>query len=109
MNRIAFIVVIVCLSALVRAETRLENFDKDPGWDGFQNRLVPKSGKTVAQSFGYSETNVAGKEKGEIGGTIWRSPTTASYADSIPVKTLNDHLSASGTFGLTATRGSSGA
>jgi hypothetical protein len=87
---------------------KTEHFDKDPGWEGFNNRIVPKVIKTVQQGFGYSATNFAGKEKGEIGGTIWRSSMPAYYAAKIPERTLNDKLSASGTFALTASAGSSG-
>jgi hypothetical protein len=85
-----------------------ERFDRCPGWEGFQNRVVPKSIKPVEQDFGYSETNFAGAAPGEIGGTIWRSSTPASYVAKIASKTLNDSLSASGTFAITATSGSSG-
>jgi hypothetical protein len=85
-----------------------ESFDKDPGWEGHNNRVVPEHVKTVQQAFGYSTTNFAGKEKGEIGGTIWRSATPAYYAAKVPAKTLNDKLSASGTFAMTASAGSSG-
>src|SRR5262245_33866169 len=85
-----------------------ESFDKDPGWEGHSNRVVPRVVKTVQQGFGYSPTNFAGKEKGEIGGTIWRSATPAYYAAKIPAKTLDEKLSASGTFALTDSRGSSG-
>lgn len=88
--------------------TKTESFDKDPGWEGHNNRVVPKAVKTVQQGFGYSATNYAGKEKGEIGGTIWRSATPAYYGAKIPDKTLSDKLSASGTFALTASAGSSG-
>ncbi len=88
---------------------KTERFDRDPGWEGHNNRIVPKLVKTVKQDFGYSATSFAGKHKGEIGGTIWRSPKRASYAARIDPKTLNHKLSASGTFALTATSGSSGA
>ena len=74
MTRIGcFVLAIVCSCALARAgaEMRSENFDKDPAWDAFQNRIPPKDGKTVKQDFGYRETNLAGKANGEIGGTIW--------------------------------------
>jgi hypothetical protein len=107
------------LSALVAASTfaqersapvlKAESFDRDPGWEGHNNRLQPKVNKTVKQDFGYRLTKFAGKAKGEIGGTIWRSPSRAYYAAQIPTKTLNDKMSASGTFALTATSGSSGA
>ncbi len=91
------------------AEQRTQSFDNDPGWDALNNRIVPDLVRTATQDFGYSATNFAGKEKGEIGGKVWRSTTPASYAAEIPAKTLNDKLSASGTFALTATSGSSGA
>src|SRR5215207_609912 len=111
MNRIAIAVLMtVCAGAVsVRAEVKTENFDDDPAWEAFRNRIPPKDGKTVKQDFGYRETNHAGKAKGEIGGTIWRSATTASYATKITPKTLGEKLSASGTFAITATSGSSGA
>jgi hypothetical protein len=87
---------------------KTEHFDQDPGWEGFNNRVVPKKIPTVTQDFGYSPTNVAGKDKGEMGGRVTRSNRPAYYADKIAVKTLNDKLSASGTFALTATSGTSG-
>jgi hypothetical protein len=87
---------------------KTERFDRDPGWEGFNNRVVPKKIPTVTQDFGYSPTNVAGKDKGEMGGRVTRSNRPAYYADKIAVKTLNDKLSASGTFALTAPAGTSG-
>ena len=104
-----FMLVIVCSCAILRGEVRTEKFDQDPAWEAFQNRIPPKDGKTVKQDFGFRETNVAGKAKGEIGGTIWRCSTPASYAATIEPRTLNDKLTASGTFAITATAGSSGA
>jgi len=93
-----------------RSETALvkeEHFDRDPGWEGFNNRVAPKRIPTVTQGFGFSPTNFAGQEKGEIGGLVTRSTTPAHYADKIAIKTLNDKLSASGTFALTASSGNS--
>lgn len=108
-----FLQAVLSLSAgerldLSKTIPKTEHFDTDPGWEGHNNRVAPKVVKTVQQDFGYRATNFAGKAKGEIGGTIWRSPTLASYAAKIPVKTLNDKLTASGTFALTASSGSSG-
>jgi hypothetical protein len=108
-----FLQAVLSLSAgerldLSKTILKTEHFDKDPGWEGHNNRVVPKVVKTVEQDFGYRATNFAGKAKGEIGGTIWRSPTLASYAAKIPVKTLHDKLTASGTFAVTASSGSSG-
>jgi len=91
-----------------KTSSKSETFDSDPGWEGHNNRLTPSVVKTVYQDFGYRATSFAGKAKGEIGGTIWRSPTLASYAAKIPAKTLNDKLTGSGTFALTASSGSSG-
>ena len=108
-----FLQTVISLSAgelpeLPKTVRKTEYFDRDPGWEGHNNRVMPKVVKSVQQDFGYRATNFAGKAKGEIGGTIWRSPTLASYAAEIPAKTLNDKLTASGTFALTASSGSSG-
>jgi hypothetical protein len=86
---------------------KTEPFDKDPGWEGFNNRIVPKKLPKVTQDFGYSGTRFAAKDKGEIGGRITRSAKPAYYADRI-VKTLKDKLSAAGTFALTASTPGSG-
>ncbi|MDB5303161.1 MAG: hypothetical protein JWM97_710 [Phycisphaerales bacterium] len=87
---------------------KTEQFDKDPGWEGFNNRIVPAKPVTVTQDFGYSPTNFAGKEKGEIGGRVQRAGKPAYYGDKIPVKTLNDKLTASGIFALTGSAGNTG-
>jgi hypothetical protein len=52
---------------------KTEHFDKDPGWEGLNNRVMPAKLVTVTQDFGYSPTNFAGKEKGEIGGRVQRA------------------------------------
>ncbi len=88
---------------------KTESFDRDPNWEGYNNRATPKHIRAVAQDFGYGTSNFAGKEKGEIGGRIWRSATRASYAAAIPSKTLHDKFTASGAFAVTETSGSSGA
>lgn len=89
---------------------RTEHFDRDPGWEGHNNRLKPdpKDIVTVVQDFGYSATNFAGSEKGEMGGQVWRCTTPAFYADRIPAKTLNDKLTASGKFAFTSAADGSG-
>ena len=47
------------------AEQRQENFDKDPGWDGHNNRSVKP--ETIRQDFGWSsDTTNAGGTAGEI-------------------------------------------
>jgi hypothetical protein len=90
------------------AVLKSESFDKDPGWDGHNNRIVPERIPTVTQDFGYSKTNFAGKTAGELGGQITRASEPAYYADKIGPVTLDDRLSASGTFALTKTTASGG-
>ncbi len=79
---------------------KTEAFDRDPGWEGHNNRIVPEKPLIVIQDFGYSATNYAGKAAGEIGGSIQRSTTPALYAAEIPVRTLEDKFTASGSFAL---------
>src|SRR3954452_12888353 len=90
------------------SSTKRESFDHDPGWEGYNNRVTPKRSRTVAQDFGLSTTNVAGVASGELGGQISRAAKPAFYADKIKPLTLNDHLTASGSFALTKTTAGSG-
>src|SRR4051794_8154577 len=87
---------------------KTESFDKDPGWEGHNNRIVPQRVPTVTQDFGYSKTHFAGKAAGELGGHITRASEPAYYADRIGPVTLDDKLSASGTFALTKTTAGGG-
>jgi hypothetical protein len=96
-------------SAMAESALKTESFDRDPKWEGFNNHVTPKKIPTVIQDFGYSLSNFAGKENGEIGGRVWRSSKRASYSAKISQKSLSDKLTASGTFAITATSGSSGA
>src|SRR5205085_8720766 len=94
------------LSALLAAaqdpaKLKTETFDKDPGWEAFNNHIVPEKVPTVVQDFGYSPTHFAGKEAGEVGGRVTRTMKPAYYAAKIEPKTLNDKLSASGAFVIT--------
>ncbi len=90
------------------AGTKTASFDRDPGWEGFRNRLVPSVCPAVTQDFGFSRTNFAGAAAGEIGGQVWRSTTRAYYAQPIAPRTLNNRLTASGTFALIKSSGGSG-
>lgn len=93
-----------------QAVPKTEHFDRDPGWDALNNRMKPdpKDVPIVVQDFGYSATNFAGGEKGEVGGQVWRCTAPAFYADRIPVKTLNERLTASGKFAFTSAADGSG-
>lgn len=92
-----------------RTMTRSQSFDRDPAWDARNNQIVPTAYPTISQNFGFSEANVAGQAAGEMGGQVTRASEPAYYAAKIESKTLEDKLSASGTFALTKTMPGGGA
>ena len=102
------------LSTMARADeqhattVKHESFDRDPQWLAHDNRMVPGRLPTIVQDFGYSRTNFAGARIGEMGGTIARASEPAFYADAIEPKTLDEPLSASGTFAMTRTTAGGG-
>ncbi|MBI5684472.1 MAG: hypothetical protein HZC54_05295 [Verrucomicrobia bacterium] len=111
-----FLAVLAVSVAVIAAESetktglKTEHFDRDPGWEARNNRIPPKPGQVVKQDFGYSASNHAGKAAGEIGGRVQRSTTPAQYAAVLtPAKTLNDKLSASGSFAITSSHAGAGA
>src|SRR5262249_37713914 len=80
-----------------------EDFSKDPGWEGFQNRRTYTTTNVRPRfDFGYSPTNHAGgKRAGELGGLVFRGDCRypekmASYADRLGELTLEKPLRASG-------------
>jgi hypothetical protein len=90
------------IDAQTAAVQKTETFDRDPGWEEHHNRIVPAKPLMVKQDFGYSATHFAGKAAGEMGGVVQRATKPASYAATLqPAKTLNDKLSASGSFAIT--------
>lgn len=114
--RMALVMLLVLTAAVVvvgaqdtpKPCLKTENFDKDPDWEGHNNRLVPKAFPRVTQDFGYTRTNIAGNAPGEIGGSVQRANEAAFYAAKIAPKTLDDTLSASGTFAITKTTSNTG-
>jgi hypothetical protein len=99
--------VVVCTAAAHAADLHgiaSQAFDRDPGWEGFGNRIKPQKIPTVVQDFGYSNTDFASRSAGELGGSITRAAEPAWYAAKVDAKTLDDKLSASGTFSLTFCR-----
>jgi len=96
------------ICATAGAAVKVEHFDNDPGWDAHNNRIIPAVVPTVVQDFGFDRTNFAGKAAGEMGGRIMRASEPAFYADNIGALTLDDKLSASGSFALTKTTAASG-
>jgi hypothetical protein len=90
-----------------QSDLKVEHFDHDPDWEGYQNNLTDASSSaTIVQDFGYSKSHFAGKETGEIGGRVSRAFAPAFYAAKIVPKTLNDKLSASGTYAAASWSGS---
>src|SRR5262249_36857962 len=100
-RRIGTAVVALGLSGLLAAGERVERFDKDPQWDGSNNRASTPKPRTVRQDFGYSKTTHTGGQAGEIGGFPSPAAEPAYYAKKIPVKTFADPLTASGTLACT--------
>ena len=85
------------------AGERSQNFDRDPGWDGHNNRAETPEPREVRQDFGYSRTQHAGgKAAGEIGGLVTPAAEAAYYAKVIEPVSFDDRLTASGTFACTA-------
>ncbi len=110
-----FIAPLLALPALLcghssAAELKTESFDRDPGWEEHNNRIVPAKPLMVKQDFGYSATHFAGNGAGEMGGVIQRATQPASYAAALaPAKTLDDKLSAAGSFAITKATPGAGA
>jgi hypothetical protein len=89
------------LAGLVIAAERTERFDRDPGWEGRNNRATAPAPRTVRQDFGYSPTAHAGGRPGELGGFITPAAEPAYYAKKIPARTFADPLTASGSLACT--------
>jgi hypothetical protein len=89
-----------CVAGLTPAEDRVERFDRDPAWDGHNNRSEVPDPRTIRQDFGYSRTAHAGGKTGEIGGFLSPAAEPAYYAKVIPTATLDDALTASGTLSM---------
>src|SRR5688572_4502391 len=94
-----FITITGALIGCGDAEEVSNDFSADPRWEGYGNQLLPDPIPVTRQDFGWhSSSRTGGKVPAEIGGWIQRSIAPASYAKAIPVRTLGDRLSASGTF-----------
>jgi len=90
---------IVCATLAFTGATaaeRSEDFDRDPRWDGHNNRASTPEPRTIRQDFGYSSTAHAGGGRGEMGGFITPAAEPAYYAREIPARSFDDVLSASG-------------
>jgi len=88
---------IVVSAAPAMAGERTERFDRDPGWEGMNNRSPAPAARTVRQDFGYSPaTKNAGGATGEVGGFITPAAEPAYYARKLEPKSFKDAFSASG-------------
>lgn len=74
-----------------------QSFDRDPGWDGHNNRSPVPEPRPVRQDFGYSPTSHAATGKGEVGGLIYPAAEPAHYGKPIEARTLEQPFSAAGT------------
>jgi hypothetical protein len=87
---------------------KTESFDRDPQWDGKNNRSGPAAPAVVRQDFGYSPTHHAGKAQGEFGGRVSQSLRPAWYGRKVPPATFEQALSASGSVGVLEAQSISG-
>jgi len=94
--------VLAIIAAALVAGEKTEHFDRDPGWEGYNNRMEVKEQQTLTQDFGYSPETHA------VGGRITRASKLAYYAAKLTPRTLNDRLSVSGAFTFSATTGGGG-
>ena len=76
-----------------------QDFSKDPGWEGVNNRIIAENPPTKTQDFGYAA--------GKIGGKMWSSRTPAWYAMGFgkPLS-YKDPFSVSGKIVLKSIKGS---
>lgn len=102
-----FLLSTACLAQVPTVQVHCD-FASGAGWHGVNNRPPLNAGVNKVQGFGYSATTHASQTPGEIGGRISRSLTPAAYFKTVPVKTLEDALSASGRLSVTECSGGSG-
>src|SRR5439155_4676964 len=67
------------------SKLREEHFDKDPRWDGHNNRIGENNPATVRQDFGYAEESPF--HGPAIGGWVTTAAAPAYYAKKLPART----------------------
>lgn len=72
--------------------TRAAAFDRDPGWDGHNNRSKTPEPREIRQDFGYVAAG-----GGRVGGFISPAGEAAWYAKPIPQRTFDGSFMAAGT------------
>lgn len=78
------------------ADMQVETFDRDPNWDGKNNRPGAGGLRTITQDFGYAPKTRIGDSPGAIGGTICPDGQAAYYAKRILTADFDTPLRASG-------------
>ena len=87
----------------LKYEGRSQDFSQDPHWDASGNRVSYQATDVAgAHNFGFSPTQLAGGQLGEVGGTFWRTDRWGYYADKIGPLSLADRLEARGRVVLVA-------
>jgi len=75
---------------------RLERFDRDPGWEGRNNRSATPEPRRIRQDFGHSRAARPGGDGGEVGGYVTPAGEPAYYAARTPERTFRGPFKASG-------------
>jgi hypothetical protein len=85
--------------ALASGGEKTERFDRDPAWEGRNNRSIQMPPRRIRQDFGFSPDtrHAGGRAAGEIGGVITPAAEPAYYAKPIAQRTFHDRMKASGT------------
>ena len=93
--------------AVTKCQLVYDDFSTDPAWEGLNNQVTVNFPLRIGQSFGYSaDTNLAGKDTGEIGGYIQSTVRPAWYAKVLEVPLgVEQPLSFSGSFTIMEARG----
>lgn len=96
--RLAAALILLNILNVTQAPPRFESFDRDPRWDGRNNRASEPGPRHVRQDFGYHAGSHFGDAKGEIGGAITPAAEPAYYAKRVPGLSFKRPFSASGRF-----------
>src|SRR5688572_3824930 len=95
------LLLIACLADGADATERWEAFDRDPGWEGRNNRSTAFAPREVIQAFGYCRTAHTGSGRGKIGGLITPAAEPTYYARRIGPRSFEQRLTASGRLACT--------
>jgi len=61
---------------------RAQDFSREPGWEGLNNRSIERCPST-RQAFGWSDTAFGGAGRGEVGGIVTRAVTPGWYGKAV--------------------------